>query len=511
MAAEAPGPDVKAEPTPIPVPDLDELRAADVAETPANFYDQDAGKTEAEVAAEKTTEKTDEDESDEDEAAEPATRPMTRAALRAERDAARAAEEAAREQEAEAARTRINDVDLAHGMANIADKGYNKAAKKTAVAEAQIDRINKEAEDKAAAAERSAKVYRGRHKNEEAAVARELEAATARTEAAAEAAKIKQEAQERGEAAVAKAWAKAETYKDDEVAKLSTERTDDDQVAWDAALAEKGPREQAMALEKRIDESKLPEAERLRQEDLAADLRDAGTKAAEAAQTASETKRDSDNKAINDHIVKASRFINSFASATEPVGLDPIGVNSTVTPAMVERLSTDLQHSFKVDFSKEPLDSKRAGGRIFGQKFIDVYRQSEEPGMRGTVFVERVDKKTGQMVRLDVISAPRPEKPTLKPGKFKVGFIAERLYRHKENQWRSAIEAKLVEEHHFSGRPDTRNPFLPGDPSIAAVAVNTGGSVVDSSYPSILQRRGMSAESAQHARKPKRLWFGLFG
>ncbi len=443
----------------------------------------------------------------------PGAIPTSRVTIRAQRAAERAAEENARKLEADAARTRINDVDLAHGMAIIADKGYDKAREKTEKAAKKADKITTTAEASAKTAERSARTYRSRHHNEEAAALREQDAATARTEAASEAARIKQEAQEKGEAALAKAWTKAEAYKDAEVEKLSTQRTDDDQVAWDAALAEKGPREQAMVIEKGIDEGikegKLTQAERDSREKLAADLRIDGTKAAETAQEASEKKRDDDNNSINEQIIKTSRQINGIVGATEPQAAHPIGVNDQITPEMLAKFATELESSLKVDFEKAPLDSVDTGALLFGQKFTDTYRQSDEPRMRGVVFVERTDRKTGQLVRLDVVAAPRPDKPTPKPGKFKVGFLANRMYQRKEKQWRAAIDEQLLTERHIPRNPSKENPFYPGDPKNAQKM--PPGTTAADSYPAMLQRRGMSPEAAKTVRKPRRLWFGLFG
>ena len=494
LDAKMAGHKAKTESGPRPVPDLDELKAEAEAEavaesvdkaeagapdaSPAHklfdqfegkapdakpepkFYDQDAGKTPEELGRELAAEGKD---------------PETTAAK-----TLRGRLKADKEREIEAARTRIDDVDLAHGMANIVnEKGYDKAAKKTA-------------------------------KAEEAAAAKEAEAQTARTESAAQAEAIKQKGHEKSEAAMAKAWEDADKFKEGYVKEKSKDVVQDEEIAWDAAHAEKGAREQAMAVEKHLAENPpTSEREQKRQTELAADLRSQGTEAAESAIETSTAERDANDARINAQILEASRQINGFVDATEPKGIHPIGVNDQVTPEMVAKLATDLQRSFKVDMAKEPLDAVYAGARLFGQKFIDTYRQSEEPSMRGIVFVERTDRKTGQLVRLDVVSAPRPEKPTPKPGKYKVGFIAERMYQRKENQWRNAIDVQLTEERHFQANPSETNPFYPGDPKNAQ-KLAPGASGADS-YPAMLQRRGMSAETAQHARKPRRLWFGLFG
>jgi hypothetical protein len=293
--------------------------------------------------------------------------------------------------------------------------------------------------------------------------------------------------------------AQAAADRDRELGEAHSER--DVKVAEEMAYAEKGPREQAMALEQAPVGRVETEREQASREKLAVELRTTGTERGQAAGAAEHARLDAVQESINTEVKKSSDTIHTLASATEPGGIQPIGVNDKVDSATVESLSARLQQTMGVDASKAPFDSIARRDRLFGPKFIDVYRQSNEAELRGVVFVERYDAKTGLIVRLDVVSAPKPK---IKEGK-------DAPSRRAMRKWRQAVESELEDTRHLPlASVSETNPFAPsGDPKLVRrdkSKARSGG------YAGILEAGGMDRSAATSARNPKRgWWFSLFG
>jgi hypothetical protein len=399
--------------------------------------------------------------------------------------------------EAEAARTRISDVPLAEEMAHIENQGHDKAKAITTEAQTEAERV-------ATQAERSARTLGNKRNRNEAAAKTKIDGAMVQVDTILGRAKVE------ADRAVPEAQADAEALKDAYTEERSKDRITDKDVAWEAAHAEKASVDQALVVEQAA-KTADSERDKARYEGLAAELRQQGTEAGQSAAQAESTRLDALDKAMNEQFKSSSEKIRSLGAGAEPGVMRPIGVSDQVTSEMVATLAGDLQRSLGVNFDTAPLDSALRG-RLFGQKFIDVYRQSADSSLRGVVFVESYDKKTGRIVRLDAVAAPRPEKPEVKPGKSELGPLDKRRWQRAERKWRQTIEEELIQVSKLPDAPSADHPFLPGDPKLAR-RKSSGGTTTVGAYPDILTRNGMSPEVAQKVKKPKRrgFWFNLWG
>jgi hypothetical protein len=417
------------------------------------------------------------------------------------------------------ARTMIQDEGLAENMARTIDKGRDEAAQlqaKAAETLATIKEVQEQTEAQVGPNERLAKHYSDIDKPHKAKY-REDRAEMLRQRGAAKIEALDPDGTARNADQLAgeittKAEAEAEDLKTEWDKEKSKDYENDPEVAYTAAYAEKGPREQAMAVEKAAERFPEGHRERARLDTLANELRQKGLHEGAEAGEAERARMDAADAAVNAQVMASSDQLRSIISAAEAKSIPSIGVNKDKTTAEVEALATTLQTSFGVDLRQPPLDAVKRGGRIFGKKFVDIYRQSNEPAYRNIVFIERYDRKTGQIVRLDAVSAPRQPKPDIKSGKDKLGRIAENRWRISERKWRKAIDEELENRQTFNKAPDAANPFLPGNYNSEQ---QSRGEIkgADYSYTDILTRSGMDSEQAKQVRKPRRLgwWLSLFG
>ncbi len=439
-------------------------------------------------------------------------------------DASYRQQEADKQREVEAARTRIDEVDLAHEMGNIVNKeGYDKAQEHQDKAAEKAAKAEAKGQSMADAQIRSARAYRSRWKNEMGAQEAEARAEDAKFDAAAKVERVTEKGDERAKKAMDSAWEKAEATKDAYVEARSQKVIKDPEIAFSAAYAEKGPREQAMTVEQQAEALPENDRERARLDGLAVDLRKEGKTAGKEAAKAEEERLDAVDQAVNKQIIEASGQINQFAGAKTAMGMMPIGVNEAqgVTPDMVEKISSTLLTSYGVDFNKPSYDDVLRGPRLFGPKIRDIYYQSENPALANVVFVERRDNKTNELLRLDAVSVPRPPKPVMpepKEGKYRLGRVdrlrwraAERQWETANRLWRPAIEAKLEAERNLPSRASAAEPFLPDSYAKTQARVGSHGFSGGVPYASTLQRRGVSADRAAELTKakPKRRgnWF----
>ena len=282
-----------------------------------------------------------------------------------------------------------SDISLAHSMALIEDKGHNEAAS-----------IMNDSEAAVKTAKRSAAAYKGRG-NSEAADKKTEDAARIPEIAKAESGNAIKTAQDNSEGAL-EAW---RTEKNKNVEQ-------DVEVAHAMALGEKQFTEQAMSLEKKPD---TPETKRQTEarEDTARLFREHAEKASAEAAKGERANIERNLKQAQDLMISSSTEIKRLSESKEPGHIAAIGVNESKSPREAQELAYQLMTSLGVDLAAPSIrDVKQSGPRVFGrgERTEDYILQSKERGLENVAFVVQRNAKTGEFIRLDVVSAPKDGK-----------------------------------------------------------------------------------------------------
>lgn len=212
--------------------------------------------------------------------------------------------------------------------------------------------------------------------------------------------------------------------------------------------------------------------------------------------------QDAVTKEEQQQVKQATQFVNLSNSVHHLMALqDSSGavppMDGRGNPEAARGVANDLYKTLGVDLDQEPAAVSHHGNSLRGNRVLELRRVSEDPSLRGVVFVERVDASSGQLIRLDVIKAPLPEDATTK----------ERAAWQKEvdRQLKLSRQAHEIPDQNRGGRMQTYN--------LDAETRAYGGE--GRAYASVLRRSGMSREAAMWPnlqKKPKQsFWSWLLG
>ena len=189
----------------------------------------------------------------------------------------------------------------------------------------------------------------------------------------------------------------------------------------------------------------------------------------EADRVAAELKRE---KLRDEKYVKAITDISGIKSSESAGAISGL---KGVDDAETTQLAADVMDMMDVDKSSISRIAEH-GNILRNNKTVDIYRESSDEKLKDVIFVEQIDPKTGETIRLDVVKEPRTKKPFY--------ITAER----HENNYQKKIDSKLAAKR-------------VGDDHVSGLGRRGGGSgSYDGSSAGVLLGRGM-AGSAEDARR----------